>query len=109
MWEILIPTVRPNTNGEKFFKTRFHRVWDEKVRKITGGLTIMQPTKGQWLSPHGTLFVERMIPVRIVASKQEIEEVMDMTLVHYEQEAVLCYKISSEVIFRTAQGVTNVS
>ena len=107
MWEILVPTVVPNTNSEKFFKTRYHRVWDNKVRLITGGLTIMPPAKGQWVSPHGTIFEERMIPVRIVASRHEIEKVIDMTLEYYSQEAVLCYKISDEVIFKTAKGVKN--
>jgi len=109
MWEILVPTVVPNTNGENFFKTRFHKTWDERVRKITHGLTIMPPTKGQWVSPTGTLFVERMIPVRIVATHEEIHAVMDMTLEHYEQETVMCYRISDEVIFKTAKGVKNVS
>ena len=109
MWEILIPTVRPNTDGKKFFKLRYHKIWDARVRHITGGLTIMTPTKGQWVSPHGALFEERMIPVRIVATRTEIDEVLNMTLVHYEQEAVLCYKISSEVIFKTAAGVVNAS
>lgn len=109
MWEILVPTVKPNTNGEKFFTTRYHKVWDEKVRSITGGLTIMSPAKGQWVSPHGMLFEERMIPVRIVASKGQIEEVMDFTLCYYRQEAVLCYKVSDEVIFKFADGVKNSS
>ena len=109
MWEILVPTVRPNTDGKKFFTTRYHRVWDDKVRKITGGLTICPPAKGQWVSPHGTLFEERMIPVRLVASEEEIHQVIDMTLSYYEQEAVLCYMISSNVILKFADGVRNLS
>ena len=109
MWEILVPTVRPNTGGEKFFKTRYHRVWDDMVREISGGLTIMPPSKGQWVSPHGTLFQETMIPVRIVATREEIEKIMDLTMVHYSQEAVLCYKVSDEVIFKTNPRVVNES
>lgn len=106
MWEILVPTVRPNCDGTRFFKTRYHRTWDQKVRDITGGLTIMSPIRGQWVSPNGTLFVERMIPVRIVATREEINRVIDLTLDMYEQEAVLCYKISDEVIIKYA-GVEN--
>ncbi len=109
MWEILVPTVVPNTNGTKFFRTRYHRVWDQKVRAITGGLTIMSPSKGQWVSPTGVLFVERMIPVRIVADRQQIEQIIDMTLEYYSQEAVLCYKVSDEVIFRTSDNIKNSS
>lgn len=120
MWEILVPTEKrikspqPVECGDKHdvamrawarantYKTRYHRVWDEKVRAITGGLTILTPAKGQWVSPEGELFVERMIPVRIVASREEIERVIDMTITYYDQLAVLCYKISDEVIFKHA-------
>jgi hypothetical protein len=100
MWEVLVPTVKPNTEGTKFFTTRYHRLWDAKVIAISGGLTIMTPSKGQWVSPCGTKFTERMIPVRVVCTRDEIDQVIDITLAHYEQEAVLCYKISEEVIFK---------
>ena len=100
LWEILVPTVRPNTNGTKFFTLKFHKKWDAKVHEISGGLTVMTPTKGQWVSPSGVLFVERMIPVRIIASDNEIHKIIDMTLEYYEQDAVMCYKISDEVILK---------
>lgn len=100
MWEILVPTERRLEPG-KYYTTRFHRVWDEKVRKITGGLTVMAPARGQWVNPTtGELFKERMIPVRILATKAEIEKVVDLTLSYYDQLAVLCYKISDEVILK---------
>lgn len=101
MWTILVPTERPAAHaGHPFFRTRYHRVWDEAVRAITSGLTIMPPARGQWVSPSGDLFAERMIPVMIVATREEIDRVIDMTLEHYDQEAVLCYKASDEVIIR---------
>lgn len=100
MWEILVPTVRRLEPG-KFYTTRFHRVWDSKVRAITGGLTVMSPAKGQWVNPGtGELFQERMIPVRIIATKEEILKVIDLTLAYYDQLAILCYKISDEVILK---------
>jgi hypothetical protein len=100
LWEILVPTVR---NDGRPIKTRFHRVWDAAVREISGGLTILMPAKGQWVSPSGRIFVERMIPVRIVATKEQIDKILDHTLDYYEQEAVLCYKVSDEVILRYKQ------
>jgi hypothetical protein len=100
MWEILVPT-ELRTEPGKYYTTRYHRVWDTKVRVITGGLTIMAPAKGQWVHPTTKdLFVERMIPVRIIATRDEIEKVIDLTLKHYDQLAVLCYKISDEVILK---------
>ena len=100
MWEILVPTVRRLEPG-KYYTTRYHRVWDAKVRAITNGLTVMSPAKGQWINPKtGELFQERMIPVRIVATRADIEKVVDLTLKYYDQIAVLCYKISDEVILK---------
>lgn len=95
MWEILVPTIR---NDGRPIKTRFHKVWDEKVYAISGGLTILTPAKGRWISPDGKLFAERMIPVRIVATRPQIDEIVKMTLKYYEQLAVLAYKISDEVL-----------
>lgn len=120
MWEILVPTEKriktqmPEIPEGTFFvsdylsqwriknsySTRYHRVWDEKVRDITNGLTIMQPVKGAWLSGEGELFQERMIPVRIVATRDQINTIIDMTLSYYDQLAVLCYKLSDEVILK---------
>jgi hypothetical protein len=61
----------------------------------------MAPARGQWTNPStGELFKERMIPVRIMATREEIEKVVDITLKYYDQLAVLCYKISDEVILK---------
>ncbi len=94
LYEILVPTVR---NNGKPIRTRYHRVWDEKVRKITGGLTIMSPVKGQWVSADQELFAERMIPVRIVCTEENIHRISDMTAKYYEQKAILFYRLSNEV------------
>lgn len=94
MWTILVPTQR---NDGRPIRTRFHRVWDAKVRKITGGLTIQTPSKGQWVCPEGKLYDERMIPVMFVATESECDQIMDLTLKYYEQLAVLCWEVSANV------------
>ena len=96
LWEILVPTEK---NG-KPLRTRYHRVWDDKVRTLSGGLTIMQPAKGQWLSKENDLFIERMIPVRIACTKTQIVSIIDMTIDYYDQKAVMAYKISDEIIIK---------
>jgi hypothetical protein len=63
----------------------------------------MSPSKGQWISPHG------MIPVRIIANQDQIHDLLKMTAEHYDQEEVLCYKISDEVIFYKNPGVKNLT
>lgn len=96
LWEILVPTVR---NDGKPFRLRYHKVWDAKVRAISGGLTIMPVAKGHWVHK-GDLFVERMIPVRVYATKDEMNKIVDMTMAYYNQIAVMAYRISDEVILR---------
>lgn len=101
LWEILVPTERRIVTApvtHQYYTTRYHRVWDAKVREITGGLTIMQPVKGEWISGDADLYQERMIPVRIVATRDQINTIIAMTLVYYDQLAVLCYKLSDEVL-----------
>jgi hypothetical protein len=97
LWEILVPTVR---NDGRPISTRFHRVWDAKVRAISGGLTVLQPTRGQWVAPCGTLFQERMIPVRIACAREQMAAIADMTARYYEQLAVMYWKVSEEVHVR---------
>jgi hypothetical protein len=97
MYEILVPTVR---NDGRPFRTRYHRVWDARVRAISGGLTILTPAKGQWVSPDGKLFSERMIPVRVVCTSDQIDKIADMTAEYYDQLAILFYKISDDVTLK---------
>jgi hypothetical protein len=104
MWEILVPTM---SNEGKPFRTRYHRVWDAKVREISGGLTIMPVVKGQWLSGSVLYHNERMIPVRIIATREEIEKIIDVTLIYYDQKAVLAYKVADEVILKTMVELTH--
>lgn len=86
----MVPTVR----NDRPIRKRCHKVWDAKVRAISGGLTILHPAKGQWLSLDGELCEERMIPCRIMCSDEQIHKIIDITAKFYEQKAVFFYKIS---------------
>lgn len=97
IWEILVPTVTPDGRP---IRTRQHREWDKRVRRITGGLTVLQPARGQWVSPDDKLFEERMIPVRIACCQVKINKVADMTASFYKQQAVMFYRISDKVHIR---------
>jgi hypothetical protein len=94
LWEILVPYAR--NNGE-VIPIAEHRIWDEQVRQISGGLTIMGLAKGMWVSPTGKLFTEKVIPVRIVCTEEQIGQIEKLTLAFYEQEAVLSYCVSEKV------------
>lgn len=94
LYEILVPT---QTNAGKPIRTRQHREWDTRVRRIAGGLTVFAPAKGQWVCPAGELFKERMIPVRIMCTAEEIEDIAFITAMFYDQKAVMFYCVSDEV------------
>ena len=102
LWEILVPykmgehsdSTLPKKN--RTIPVPYHQIWDEKVRTITGGLTINRVSTGHWLGPDGKLFKELMIPVKIGATKEQIVQIADFTLDHYKQLAVAYYKISDE-------------
>lgn len=84
VWQILVPT---EMNG-KAIHTRFHRVWDAKVRKIAGGLTIWPPTIGYWVDPASNTIKERMIPVEIRCTEAEIKQISDISAKYYKQQAM---------------------
>ncbi len=75
-------------------------MWDQKVRQIANGLTILAPAKGQWVSQTGELFAERMIPVRIACTKDQIELISDMTAAYYDQLAIMYYLVSEVVVIK---------
>ncbi|MBU2638689.1 MAG: hypothetical protein KJ955_06975 [Nanoarchaeota archaeon] len=94
IWEILVPKY---SNEGKEFALKHHHAWDESVRKIAGGVTILKSAKGQWVNTKGKLFAEKMIPVRVFCTEKEIGKIIKLTLEHYNQEAVMAYELSSNV------------
>jgi hypothetical protein len=97
LWEILVPQY--SNEGIKYELTH-HRKWDEYVRSVSNGLTISDVVKGQWESNDCQVFIEPMIPVRIYCDKQSIDKIVQYTITHYSQKAVIAYEISSKVIFQ---------
>ena len=95
LWEILVPTLWKES---KPVRTKHHKSWDTYVRKVAGGLTVMKPVKGQWLKEN-VLYDERVIPVRIACTKDQIDKIAKFSLTHYEQKAIMYYKLSNEVYF----------
>jgi len=101
LWEILVPTVR-RKDPDRYYRKRYHKVWDAKVREIAGGLTVLKPVHGEWISPGGELFAERMIPVRICCTAEQMELIASMTMHYYDQICCLYYRISDYVVFKYA-------
>ena len=84
--------------NSKPVRTRHHKCWDRYVRTISGGLTIMKPARGQWINTDSVLHEERVIPVRVACTRKQLDKIITFTLRHYNQIAVMAYRISDEVI-----------
>src|SRR3989344_2215698 len=97
LWRILVPRY---SNGGTEYPLAYYHAWDVSVRNIAGGITINRTAKGQWISPTRELYVDEMIPVEMYCSRHDIRRIMAHTLKYYDQEAVMAYKVSSEVIIR---------
>lgn len=94
LYEILVPTIYGDTM--KPIKTRHHKQWDKRVQAISGGLTILSPGKGKWVFK-GVEYPERVIPVRVMVDEKEILRIVQITMDHYRQKAVMYYCLSNEV------------
>lgn len=97
LFEILVPAT--DKNGQKI-PISLHKEWDSKVLDQAGGMTILRSTRGRWSNTSGSIVQERMIPVRIACTSEQIESIASMTANHYDQEAVMFYRISNEVHIR---------
>ena len=99
MWEIFIPATYVNGGGLRHnYLLSKHQEWDEKVKQISGGLTVFHETQGIWVNPHNNETIrEPMILVRIACNERQIMDIAKITLDHYNEKAVLFYKVSSDV------------
>lgn len=91
LWEIMVPY---RFNNKKTVPLPYHHEWDAKVIEIAGGQTIYKVVQGRWQSPTGKVHREPVIPVRIMCSEENIRKIMEFTITHYKQEAVMCYQVS---------------
>jgi len=95
LWEILVPAT---INGVKIVK-HWHKKWDEFVVETTGGVTVLTKAVGQWSSNQGHI-LDELIPVRIACTVEQIDKIIDFTIKHYKQEAVMAYQVSMNVIVK---------
>ena len=100
VWKIFVPDY--DNSGNKY-SIEHHHQWDDKVRAISGGLTIFKTAKGQWVNIEGKLYSEKVIPVEIYCTKKDISNIVDITIKHYTQEAVYVHRSSNKAILRYAK------
>ncbi len=95
MWEIMVPTHR--NDGEEF-SVDHHQAWDARVLRISPGMTLFKRAQGIWINAAGKRYREGMIPVQVACTREQIAAIIQLTLTHYDQEAVIAKKISDEVL-----------
>ena len=97
LWEILVPV--KDRFGNKI-SLSYHKYWDSRIKKISKGLTVCRPVRGIWVSPSKVEFEEPMIPVQILCHKKDMSKIVSFTKTYYDQEKVLAYKISSDILYK---------
>ena len=101
LYEVLVPTIYGDTM--KPIRTRHHKEWDKYIQSITGGLTILSSAQGKW-THEGVEYPEKVIPVRVMVEEAcqgnehtQINKIVQFTLTHYRQKAVMFYVVSNQV------------
>jgi len=94
MWEIFVPA----SNNDMEFSYEHHKMFDEFVKQKAGGITILRGAKGEWISPEGDLYKDRIIPCRICCTRDDMDCIMRFALNHYNQKAIMAYKLSDQVL-----------
>jgi len=103
LYEILVPTKYGDT--QKPISTKHHKEWDKRVRTLTGGLTILTPAKGQFVYEN-SLLKERIIPVRIMCEESIMQQIVQLTIKHYRQKAVMFFLLSEGAYITYAKGTS---
>jgi hypothetical protein len=107
MWEILVPTAG---NDGTPFSVRHHRTWDARVKALAGGMTLLKPVRGSWVDPGtSTEYTERMIPVRIVCTEEQIVSICKETARMYDQLAVLATLVAERTVLVTNPNASGAS
>lgn len=111
LWEVLVPAnggygraIKKLATHEKQSEVEpriklHHQKWDEQVRSISKGLTILRSSKGQWVDKGGRVIKELVIPVRIACTRKQFIKILELTKKHYCQDVVVGYRLSDEVFF----------
>ena len=100
LYEILVPTIYGDTL--KPIRTRHHKKWDARIQAISGGMTILSSARGKWTF-QGIEYPEKVIPVRIMCTEAQMKKIVDITLSHYRQKAVMYYVLSNQVFIVHAE------
>jgi len=100
LYEILVPTKFGMPKVKKIPK-KHHKKWDQVIQGISGGLTILAPSKGRWTFDSKE-FHEKILPVRILCEEADIEKIIEFTISHYRQHAVMYYVISDQAHIKYA-------
>lgn len=93
LWEILVPTSMP---GKDRLRRSHHEAWDRKVSKISSGLTLLPKVFGKWIDSK-----EQSIPVRIACTAAQMMQIGRITIDHYQQDAVLYWRVSDYAVILT--------
>lgn len=97
VWRIMVPE---KDNCGRRFSARENLAWEDAVINISGGWTIQPLATGAWTDgEEDTVQIERMKPVDIICTDEQIKQIVNLTGHRFRQKVVLAYKISEHIIY----------
>ena len=104
LYEILIP-VKPNDvkpfdlryNADGGFTDEHHKEFFENILTAVGGYTKLPTVEGAWMGDK-KLYIEAMIPVRVMTDSETIDYLANIAKTHYEQEAIFVANLGTAKI-----------
>jgi len=105
LYQILIPNL---DNKGLTFPSDIRRDFLLKVSGIVGGATMLNATQqvyGVWRGHDGSLFTDSSAPMLVaVETKHQLQQIMSLARTTFEQDSIMAWLVSEEVIFNEDSG-----
>ena len=99
LYEILIPVA---DNDGHTFSNSYRKIFVDILIKETGGLSVLPTVKGFWIDK-GITYADENTPLRVICTGEDIERFAYIAKEHFNQLAILYYKISDDVVIYTGE------
>lgn len=98
-FDVILKTCENNFDRGWIFTTKHHRIFYKFILNLSKGYSVLNELEGVWQNEKGTIYQEKMIPVRIACTDEQIKEIAEFAKAHYEQEAIFVLELGTARFF----------
>lgn len=92
-FDVILKTCENNFDRGWLFTAKHHRIFYKFILNLSKGYSVLSELEGVWQNEKGTIYQEKMIPVRIACTDEQIKEIAEFAKTHYEQEAIFVLEL----------------